>query len=205
MYLETIFILSIWLGLASTELETRDSSLFERAVGSTCSTPYGAGTCQQTTSCTTSGFSVASYCPNDPDSVECCVTVTCSTSSGSGTCINTGDTCSGNFVAGACPGPSDIECCVPSSTSPPPSGINLPSFDLSSAQSSSFWTCAAGKGIKKVIPRGYTQACGSGGAVDPNLATTYKAAKAVGITSIDAYMFPCRYATNLHLLLTDKS
>ena len=30
-----------------------------------------------------------------------------------------------------------------------------------------------------------------GGAVDPNMATTYKAAKAVGIASIDAYMFPC--------------
>lgn len=103
------------------------------------------------------------------------------------------------------------QCCVASTPPPPPpSGGDLPSFDLSSAQSSSFWTCAAGKGIKKVIPRGYTQACGSvrlprsltiintvadillqGGAVDPNMATTYKAAKAVGITSIDAYMFPC--------------
>ena len=71
---------------------------------------YGSGTCQQTSSCTTTGFTVASYCPNDPSSVECCVTASCSTSAGaSGTCINTGDTCSGNFVAGVCPGPSDIE------------------------------------------------------------------------------------------------
>ena len=101
---------------------------------------------------------------------------------------------------------------MPSSSPSPPSGGDLPSFDLSAAQSSSFWTCAAGKGIKKVIPRGYTQACGSvrlprvyisanganilvqGGAVDSNMAATYKAAKAVGITSIDAYMFPCMFA-----------
>lgn len=30
-----------------------------------------------------------------------------------------------------------------------------------------------------------------GGAVDKNLAATYTAAKAAGITNIDAYMFPC--------------
>lgn len=32
-----------------------------------------------------------------------------------------------------------------------------------------------------------------GGGVDPNMAATYKAAQAVGITSIDAYMFPCKH------------
>ncbi len=126
---------------------------------------YGSGTCQQTTSCTTSGFSLASYCPNDSASVECCVTASCSTSSGSDTCLNTANTCPGEYVAGACPGASDIEASllqgVSSSSPPPPSGSDLPSFDLSAAQSSDFWTCAAGKGIMKVIPRGYTQACGS--------------------------------------------
>lgn len=35
--------------------------------------------------------------------------------------------------------------------------------------------------------------CLKGGAVDPNMAATYEAAKAVGIASIDAYMFPCNY------------
>lgn len=132
MYLETAF-LSLIIALAQafpTELAASEySSLSERAIGSACSTPVrsfhgasfsgvrsliideqdGSGTCQQTTSCTTSGFSVAGYCPDDPDTVECCVVASCSTSSGSGICLSTADACSGNFVSGVCAGPSDIE------------------------------------------------------------------------------------------------
>lgn len=58
---------------------------------------------------TTQSFNLAGYCPNDLTGVQCCVTKICSTSSGSGVCMNTGDTCSGRFVAGACPGPSSIQ------------------------------------------------------------------------------------------------
>lgn len=36
-----------------------------------------------------------------------------------------------------------------------------------------------------------------GGAVDKNMAATYKAAKAVGIDKIDAYMFPCKASQHL--------
>ena len=42
-----------------------------------------------------------------------------------------------------------------------------------------------------MVLRGYQQACGVGGQVDPNMATSYRAAKAAGITNVDAYMFPC--------------
>lgn len=70
----------------------------------------GAGTCQKTSSCTSQGFNLASYCPNDPTDVQCCVKKTCSTASGSGICLNTGDGCSGgSFIAGACPGDSTIK------------------------------------------------------------------------------------------------
>lgn len=69
----------------------------------------GSGSCQQTSSCTTNGFSVAGYCPNDPSRVECCVQKTCSTSSGSGVCTSTSSACSGRFVSGACPGSSSIQ------------------------------------------------------------------------------------------------
>ena len=52
-----------------------------------------------------------------------------------------------------------------------------------------------------------------GGAVDKNMAATYKAAKAVGIDKIDAYMFPCKASQllskpplmcKLHPQLTDR-
>lgn len=54
-------------------------------------------------------------------------------------------------------------CCLSSSTIAPPGGGDLLRIDLPSAQSSSFWTFVPGNGIKKAIPRGYTQACGSVG------------------------------------------
>ena len=104
-----------------------------------------------------------------------------------GTCKNTSKGCSGgSFASGLCPGDSSIQCCVPSSGGS--SGISA--FDISSAQPSAFWTCAAGT-YKKAVIRGYQQACGSGGQVDSNLATSYRAAKAAGLTNVDAYMFPC--------------
>lgn len=68
----------------------------------------GAGTCQQTSDCTTQGFNLAGYCPGS-SSIQCCVKKSCSTSSGSGTCMNTGDSCSGSFISGACPGDSSIK------------------------------------------------------------------------------------------------
>ena len=38
---------------------------------------------------------------------------------------------------------------------------DLKAFDISSAQSSSFWSCAKSNGYTKPVIRGYQQACGS--------------------------------------------
>ncbi|KAI9838130.1 MAG: hypothetical protein M1819_006286 [Sarea resinae] len=67
---------------------------------------------------------------------------------------------------------------------------DLTALDISSAQSSSFWTCAASN-YDKVVIRGYQQACGEGGAVDSNFVASYNAAANAGVSYIDAYMFPC--------------
>ncbi|MCJ1360024.1 MAG: hypothetical protein MMC33_010027 [Icmadophila ericetorum] len=65
------------------------------------------------------------------------------------------------------------------------------SFDISEPQSSGFWSCAKSSGYSKAVIRIYEQACGVGGEVDTNFLTSYKAARAAGITVIDGYMFPC--------------
>ncbi|KAK3191066.1 hypothetical protein K4F52_003016 [Lecanicillium sp. MT-2017a] len=55
---------------------------------------------------------------------------------------------------------------------------------------------ALGQGFVKAIPRGYFEACNSGGLVDPNFASSYKNAVAAGYKDIDTYMFPCTGTTN---------
>ncbi|KAF8336953.1 glycoside hydrolase superfamily [Cantharellus anzutake] len=47
------------------------------------------------------------------------------------------------------------------------------------------------EGFTKAIIRGYYEACGIGGAVDPNFVQSYKNARAAGYTNIDTYWFPC--------------
>ncbi|KAL8714401.1 MAG: hypothetical protein Q9220_001734 [cf. Caloplaca sp. 1 TL-2023] len=113
------------LALAASSAALVTPPLFERSVGTSCTTPHGAGTCQNTGNCVTSGFNLASYCPNDPTDVQCCVKKTCSTPKGSGTCINTANkgSCGGSMVPGYCPGDDTIQCCVSGSSPPsPPSG-----------------------------------------------------------------------------------
>ncbi len=102
--------------------------LTPRSINAPCSTPSGDGTCQFMSDCTTQGFNLAGYCPNDRDNVQCCVKKTCSTAAGAGVCINTGDVCGGKFVAGACPGDSGVQCCVGGGgvTSPAPSSAPPP-------------------------------------------------------------------------------
>ncbi|MCJ1311667.1 hypothetical protein MMC25_005340 [Agyrium rufum] len=71
---------------------------------------------------------------------------------------------------------------------------DLKAFDVSGPQAgynANFWTCAHGAGYQKAVIRAYTQACGSGGAVDSNFVAAYKAARSAGFTNIDGYMFPC--------------
>jgi len=50
---------------------------------------------------------------------------------------------------------------------------------------------AKGEGFTKAVIRGYEEACGVGGEVDPNFVSTYNNARAAGITNIDTYWFPC--------------
>ncbi|KAI8867500.1 glycoside hydrolase [Ramicandelaber brevisporus] len=53
-----------------------------------------------------------------------------------------------------------------------------------------------GNGFTKAIIRGYQEACGSGGRVDPNFVSSYNNARAADFTDIDAYWFPCTGANN---------
>ncbi|KAF8802046.1 glycoside hydrolase [Phlegmacium glaucopus] len=50
---------------------------------------------------------------------------------------------------------------------------------------------ARGEGFTKAIIRGYEEACGVGGEVDPNFVGSYNNARAAGYTDIDTYWFPC--------------
>jgi hypothetical protein len=72
----------------------------------------------------------------------------------------------------------------------------LHAVDSSTAVSQATFTTAKNEGFTKAIIRGYYEACGSGGAVDPNFVSSYQNARAAGITNIDTYWFPCTGASN---------
>jgi hypothetical protein len=50
---------------------------------------------------------------------------------------------------------------------------------------------AKSEGFTKAIMRGFEEACGVGGEIDPNWVASYNNARAAGITNIDMYWFPC--------------
>lgn len=84
------------------------------AVGESCTTPSGSGTCLSTsTSC--SGSFYAGYCPGNA-SIQCCVpkkaAESCSTPRGNGVCKNTAEGCTGAFIKGYCSGGTTNVCCV---------------------------------------------------------------------------------------------
>nr|QNJ46258.1 GH25 muramidase [Protostropharia semiglobata] len=68
--------------------------------------------------------------------------------------------------------------------------------DSSTLVSTATYSKAKSEGFTKAIIRGYQEACGSGGRVDPNFVATYKNARAAGITDIDMYWFPCNGSGN---------
>jgi len=171
-------ILQQFLGLAT-------SVWLVKSATTSCSTPSGTGFCESTSSSCSGGSFYAGYCPG-ASNIQCCV-ASCSASSGSGICEPTSNSCAGGYVSGLCPGPSDVECCVGSSGTTP---TGVKGLDISSAPSSSFWSCAASQ-YSVIVIRGYQQACGSGGQVDSNFVSSYKAAVAAGFSRIDSYMFPC--------------
>ena len=74
------------------------------------------GTCEDITSTNScnDGVFVKNYCRNKADNVRCCIRVKCL--NGAGVCTKSGN-CRGHkhkFLAGHCPGPSSVKCCVKS-------------------------------------------------------------------------------------------
>jgi hypothetical protein len=59
--------------------------------------------------------------------------------------------------------------------------------DSSTLVSRATYVKAKSEGFTKAIIRGYQEACGVRGRVDPNFVASYKNARAAGITDIDAY------------------
>ncbi|KAH9474386.1 putative GH family 25 lysozyme 4 [Psilocybe cubensis] len=55
---------------------------------------------------------------------------------------------------------------------------------------------ARAEGFTKAIIRGYQEACGIGGQVDPNFVPSYNNARSAGYTDIDTYWFPCNGSGN---------
>ncbi|KIM76492.1 glycoside hydrolase family 25 protein [Piloderma croceum F 1598] len=68
--------------------------------------------------------------------------------------------------------------------------------DSSTLVSEATYAKTKGEGFTKAIIRAYEEACGVGGQVDPNFVSSYKNARAAGITNIDAYWFPCSGSGN---------
>ncbi|KAF8810684.1 glycoside hydrolase [Phlegmacium glaucopus] len=68
--------------------------------------------------------------------------------------------------------------------------------DSSSLVPESTYATALSEGFTKAIIRGYEEACGVGGEVDPNFVGSYNNARAAGYTDIDTYWFPCNGSGN---------
>jgi hypothetical protein len=111
-------------------------------------------------------FTVTGACPNDPADVKCCITKQCTNTVGKGgVCLNNPSSvnkCSGSFVKGRCPGPSDVQCCVfdaPPSNPGPGSQIDV-SFWIKSFIPLNFedvthpWPNHSGKTIINGLPLG---------------------------------------------------
>jgi len=63
--------------------------------------------------------------------------------------------------------------------------------DSATLVSEATYAKAIGEGFTKAVIRGYEEACGVGGEVDPNFVPSYNNARAAGFTNIDTYWFPC--------------
>ena len=68
--------------------------------------------------------------------------------------------------------------------------------DSSTLVSVATYKKAFGEGFTKAIIRGYEEACGVGGEVDPNFVGSYNNARSAGYTDIDTYLFPCNGSGN---------
>ncbi|KZP34118.1 glycoside hydrolase family 25 protein [Athelia psychrophila] len=68
--------------------------------------------------------------------------------------------------------------------------------DSSQLVSEGTYSTAKGEGFTKAVIRGFEEACGVGGQVDPNFVGSYNNARAAEYTNIDAYWFPCSGSGN---------
>lgn len=68
--------------------------------------------------------------------------------------------------------------------------------DSSTLLPTATYSKAHSEGFTKAVIRGYQEACGSGGRVDPNFVPSYNNAKAAGYTNIDTYWLPCNGSGN---------
>ena len=66
--------------------------------------------------------------------------------------------------------------------------------DSATLVSTATYAKARSEGFTKAVIRGYEEACGVGGEVDPNFVPSYHNARAAGFTNIDTYWFPCNGA-----------
>jgi len=72
----------------------------------------------------------------------------------------------------------------------------ISAVDSSVLVSEAIYKKALGEGFTKAVIRGYEEACGAGGQVDPNFVSSYNNARAAGYTDIDTYLFPCNGSGN---------
>ncbi|KAF9345991.1 hypothetical protein BGX26_002538 [Mortierella sp. AD094] len=124
-----------------------------------------AGSCISTTSCASSGgTSTAGHCPNDPNNILCCTYGGCKTKDGlSGNCVST-SACSGTSIAGLCPGPSNIECCVANAPAPTPCKVSDGRTGTCISTSSCSGTsvpgfCAGPSNIQCCVPEATNPSC----------------------------------------------
>ncbi len=127
-------ILVFGLGFAVVNLQQQQQTKSNAYTDSMCAN--AGGTCISTSSGCAGGF-VDDYCPSQIESIKCCMpTTTACVQQLHGRCLSTTarfDKCpsNGHFVAGYCPGGSDVQCCVvppppPTATPIPPTAIPRP-------------------------------------------------------------------------------
>jgi len=87
------------------------------------------GICIATNTCTKyGGQSFVGKCPKDPNNIKCCDNIPCKANGVTGSCMFENQ-CSGQTVAGLCPGGNNFKCCIPK---PTPVPAPNPSKDLKS-------------------------------------------------------------------------
>jgi len=82
----------------------------------TCTASGVAGSCVDRDVCIGSGrVATVGRCVHDPVAVQCCTEVKCSHEGQSGFCKDTSQ-CGGETHIGLCPGPANVRCCTPTTT-----------------------------------------------------------------------------------------